>query len=182
MPAITDRSTCREPMLKVNRIGHGTLASRDIARTRRWYEEVLGFEVIQTSPVSLMIRKGTEHVYVVVQVPSFHQDMDRRYHNGLDVDSREDVDSAYQTILKIKDQYGVARIEKPGIRHGDYSFYFSDCDGNWWEIVHTRAGGYSLDFGDPERDLTGHHEFAEARGVRAHMHDPAFRAKVNAGG
>jgi catechol-2,3-dioxygenase len=35
--------------LKLNFLSHGTLESRDLAFSRRFYEEFLGLEVVQTS-------------------------------------------------------------------------------------------------------------------------------------
>ena len=46
------------PALKLNFLSHGTLESRDLAFSRRFYEEVLGLEVVQTSAISLLIRLG----------------------------------------------------------------------------------------------------------------------------
>ena len=66
MAGITDRSL-REPLVKTLRLGHGTLECADIHKTRRFYEEVLGLEVVQTSQRALEIRKDTNHVYVVVE-------------------------------------------------------------------------------------------------------------------
>ena len=53
-------------MIKTRFISHGTLGSKDLEATRRFYEEFLGLEVVRTSPVSLMIRLGGNHVYAVV--------------------------------------------------------------------------------------------------------------------
>src|SRR3546814_16122172 len=106
--------------------------------------------------------------------------MARINHNGLDVDTDEEVDAAYETLVRVKDEYGLKEIRKPGITHGDYCFYFVDLDENWWEIVKTRPGlGHAEDFTDPERDLTGRgHEFVAKRGVHVHMHDPEFRKAI----
>ncbi|HEX4193299.1 MAG TPA: VOC family protein, partial [Stellaceae bacterium] len=49
------------PALKLNFLSHGTLDSIDIAFSRKFYEEFLGLEVVQTSPISLMIRLGGDH-------------------------------------------------------------------------------------------------------------------------
>jgi len=49
-------------VLKTKFISHGTLGSKDLEATRRFYEEFLGLEVVRTSPVSLMIRLGGNHV------------------------------------------------------------------------------------------------------------------------
>jgi len=179
MPAITQRST-KPPLLNFKRIGHGTLGVVNIAKTRRFYEEVLGLNVIQTSPISIMVHKGTDQVYAVVEVGEKEEEMDRVNHNGLDVETVEEVDAAYQTLLKCKDEYEIREIRKPGTMHGDYCFYFCDLDGNWWEIVKTRPGGHVRDFDEPERDMTGRGEdLLNKRGVRVHMHDEAFRNTIN---
>src|SRR3546814_16456515 len=103
----------------------------DLAKSRRFYEEVLGFDGIQTSPISMMIRKGTDQVYAVVEVGERKPDMARINHNGLDVDTDEEVDAAYETLVRVKDEYGLKEIRKPGTTHGDYCFYFVDLDENW---------------------------------------------------
>src|SRR5216117_3764753 len=72
-------------VLKTKFISHGTLGSKDLEATRRFYEEFLGLEVVRTSPVSLMIRLGGNHVYAVVYTKKKER-MPRVYHNGLDVD------------------------------------------------------------------------------------------------
>ena len=57
MPTIDDTRTAAPsakpaPALKLNFLSHGTLESRDLAFSRRFYEEFLGLDVIQTSPIS----------------------------------------------------------------------------------------------------------------------------------
>jgi catechol-2,3-dioxygenase len=54
------------PALKLNFLSHGTLESRDLAFSRRFYEEFLGLEVVQTSPISLLIRLGGPNTIAVV--------------------------------------------------------------------------------------------------------------------
>ncbi|WP_235010370.1 VOC family protein [Mycobacterium sp. 3519A] len=140
-------------------ISHGTLNSLDLQASRRFYEEVLGFEVMQVSPVSMQIRKGTHHTYVVVETREPGR-MGLLDHNGIDVASREDVDAAYRVLVAVKDAYGIQRINRPQEQHGAYSFYFADPDGNWWEILNGRPGGYSSLYDDPSRDLTGRTDIA----------------------
>ncbi|MDT7569643.1 MAG: hypothetical protein QOG76_8267 [Pseudonocardiales bacterium] len=179
MPTITDRFSGK-PLVDIQRIGHGTLEVVDIGKSRRFYEEVLGFQIVQSSSRSLMIRRGTDHVYAVVETGRADNAMSMLNHNGLDVGSVEEVNAAYEALLKVKDEYGIKQIQAPRHSHGDTSFYFCDLDGNWWEIVAVRDGGYVADFSDAERDLTGHHEFDdEAGNVNFnHTHEPEFRAKL----
>jgi catechol 2,3-dioxygenase-like lactoylglutathione lyase family enzyme len=153
MPRITHSCKTDEPLLGITTISHGTLASVDLQLSRKFYEEVLGLDVIQVSPVSMLVRKGTAHAYVVVETgePSRMTMMD---HNGLDVASREAVNAAFATLNSVKDEYGVKRINKIMEQHGAYSFYFEDRDGNWWEVVAGRGNGYAFAF-DEGRDLTG---------------------------
>ena len=101
-------------------------------------------------------------------------------HNGLDVGSEEEVHAAYEKLLAIKEKWGLKSITEPRHMHGDSSFYFTDPDGNWWEIVAVRENGYTADFADPERDITGLHEFDDESGNVnfSHTHDPNFRARV----
>jgi catechol 2,3-dioxygenase-like lactoylglutathione lyase family enzyme len=178
MPAITDKFD-GQPLLKVQRLGHGTLETVDIARARRFYEEVLGLDVIQTSSRSVMIKLNTDHVYAVVETGRAST-MPMMAHNGLDVGSVEEVHRAHQQITEAQDHWGIKTVTEPRHMHGDTSFYFTDPDGNWWEIVGVRNGGYVADFADEERDLTGLHEFDGEAGIVhfRHTHDPDFRARV----
>ena len=188
MAAITDRSS-KKPLLNTLRLNHGTLHCLDIGKTRRFYEEVLGLDVIQTSPLSLMVRKGTDHVYAVVEQPAgAHPPMSMINHNGFEVGSAAEVDAAYQQILQVKDEWGIKKVMPPTTMHGDHTFYFMDFDGNWWEIVSVRQGGYVADFDDKANwDLTGHHELEswvetwDKEKKLRHMHDPESRALLKAG-
>lgn len=182
MATITDRSS-KQSVLKTGRLNHGTLHCRDIAKTRRFYEEVLGLDVVQTSPVSLMVRKGTPHVYAVVEIPDHKfPEMNMLNHNGLEVDGPADVDEAFEKIKSIKDEYEIKKIVPPRPQHGDYSFYLMDADGNWWEIVSVANRGYAGMFENRNKwDLTGRHEVDSWVDTwlkdkkLLHMHDPESR-------
>ncbi|MGH7907365.1 MAG: VOC family protein [Candidatus Binataceae bacterium] len=176
MPAITDRSN-RKPVLSISRLGHGTLECADIGKTRRFYEEVLGLDVIQTSPISLLIRKGFDHTYAVVETGKAAKGMDLMNHNGLEVGSPEEVDRAYNQLLQIQEEYGIHKIQKPHKQHGDYAFYFTDLDGNWWEIVAVEQDGYAIGFRDSSFDLTGRHDLDSVRS--GHVHDADVRSRFS---
>ncbi len=55
-------------------------------------------------------------------------------HWGVDVQTREEVDAAYQAALRLKDEYKIREIREPVDQHGLYSFYLVDLDQNWWEV------------------------------------------------
>ena len=100
--------------------------------SRRFYEEVLGLEVIQHAPIAMTIRHGSNHTYVVV-LTNRPKGMHILNHNGLDVGSEEEVRTAYDLLRSVEQEYSLRKISKPARLHGYYAFMFQDMDGNWWE-------------------------------------------------
>ncbi|MGY9003395.1 MAG: VOC family protein [Rhodospirillales bacterium] len=125
-----------EPIVKPMSFSHGTLECVDILESRKFYEEFLGLECVRhvEAPV-FMTRLGNQGCTVVcVQVGDKARDQRVFNHWGIDVESREKVDEAYENAKRYKDKYGIKRLQPPNELHGDYSFYMMDRDGNWWEI------------------------------------------------
>jgi catechol 2,3-dioxygenase-like lactoylglutathione lyase family enzyme len=91
------------PALKLNFLSHGTLESRDLAFSRRFYEEFLGLEVVQTSPISLLIRLGGPNTIAVVYSKNVGE-MNLLNHNGLDVRSQEEVDEVHRIVCAQAEQ------------------------------------------------------------------------------
>ena len=154
-PSAEPKNQKEAPILKLKFLSHGTLESRDIEASRRFYQEFLGLEVVRTSRISLLIRLGCAHSIAVVQ----RRDkavMSRLNHNGLDVSSEAEVDAAYQKVLEYADHYGLKNITRPAVQHGTYSFYFWDMDDNAWEILANPDGGYSWLFEMGDQDGRGH--------------------------
>ena len=161
---MADGITRRTPAIKTKFLSHGTLGSKDLDATRRFYEEFLGLEVVRTSPVSLMIRLGGQHVYAVVFSKKKDR-MPRLYHNGLDVSTDAEVDEAYRLCNEQAGKWGLHDITKPIARHGTYSFMFWDADDNAWEILSNPKGGYTWIFEQGDLEGKGHFdkEFLEQR-------------------
>jgi catechol 2,3-dioxygenase-like lactoylglutathione lyase family enzyme len=144
------------PALDLKFISHGTLESRDVKRTRQFYEEFLGFQVVQASERSLWARLGGEHIYVVIPAGPNHQAMPFSNHNGIDVGSDAEVDEAHRIVVRDAEQWGLYQISKPRVQHGTYSFYFWDADENAWEILSNPKGGYSWMFERGDQEGRGH--------------------------
>src|SRR6185437_5160355 len=98
-PALTQRST-KAPVLNISFISHGTLEVVDLQESRRFYEEVLGLSCMQNSPVSLMMRLGSDHIYIAVQTGK-KNGMGLMNHNGLDVGSDEEVRRSYELLTSV---------------------------------------------------------------------------------
>ena len=144
------------PALKLNFISHGTLMCKDLAASRRLYEEFFGFEVVKPSDVSLWVRLGGDHVYVAVETQLAREPMPMLNHNGLDVSSDEEVKVCHEIVMEQADKWGFYRISKPRVQHGTFSFYFWDMDDNCWEIQSNPRGGYSWMFERGDQEGMGH--------------------------
>ncbi len=125
-------------------LSRGTIESIDIAKTRLLCEEVLGFECAPAGPDRLMLRHHSDQpgdtywVIEVVAVPEVRTPQNLTNHWGVWVPDRQAVDNAYALLKANKDKYGLLRVQNPRLTHEggrDYSFYFVDIGGVWWEIV-----------------------------------------------
>lgn len=143
--------------LNLTFLSHGTLASRDLEFSRKFYEEFLGLDVTRTSPTSLMIRLGGENTIAVVFSKKTVV-MDHLNHNGLDVAKKEDVDEAHRLVTEEQETWKLHYITKPMLQHGTYAFFFRDADDNCWEILTNPVGGYSWLFELGDLEGKGHHD------------------------
>lgn len=146
------------PALKLNFLSHGTLESKDLDFIRRFYEEFLGLDVIRTSPISLLIRLGGDNTIAVVLSKNKSDVMSVLNHNGLDLETQEEVDEAYRIVMEQKDKWNLHKITKPILQHGTYSFYFWDNDDNCWEILTNPKGGYGWLFEKGDLEGKGHQD------------------------
>ena len=153
---LMDAEVKTEPALKLNFLSHGTLESKDLERSRKFFEEFLGCDVIRTSPISLLIRLGGEHTYAVVEQKKRQDVMGVLYHNGFDVETQEEVDEAHKIAVQQAEKWGLHKITKPILQHGTYSFYFWDYDDNCWEILTNPKGGYTWLFEQGDQEGKGH--------------------------
>jgi catechol 2,3-dioxygenase-like lactoylglutathione lyase family enzyme len=143
--------------LKLNFYSHATLECKDIAFTRKFFDEFLGFETVQMADVSFWARLGGDQIIVVVKSPSKTKDsMPFLNHNGLDVGTEAEVDAAYEVVKRDAETWGLHKITKPVIQHGTYCFYFWDKDDNAWEILCNPKGGYSWGFELGDQQGAGH--------------------------
>ena len=150
-------ATAVEPTLKLNFLSHGTLESKDLESTRRFYEQFLGFQVVRASKVSIWCRLGGQHVYVVVEVPPQRKaEMPFLNHNGIDVATEADVDECHRLVVRDAERWGLHKVSKPQVQHGTYSFYFWDADDNSWEILANPPGGYTWMFERGDQEGMGH--------------------------
>jgi hypothetical protein len=142
--------------LRTSFYSHATLECKDIAFTRRFFRDFLGFETVQMSTNAFWARLGGDHVIVVVQGAGKGPGMPFLNHNGLDVSTDMQVDKAHETVLQEAVRWGLKKVTKPKLIHGSYCFYFWDADDNAWEILSNPSGGYSWAFSRGDQVGAGH--------------------------
>ena len=124
-------------VIKPYLLSHGTLECVSLKASRRFYEEFLGMECVRHTKISMLIRCGMKWHIVAVEVRNNVDPTHLLNHWGVELRSQEEVDQAWHDAHRLKDVYGIRKIQKPGKQHGVYAFYLQDLDQNWWEIVYS---------------------------------------------
>jgi catechol 2,3-dioxygenase-like lactoylglutathione lyase family enzyme len=148
-----ERPRYRPSLIQPTMLSHGTLECRRLETSRRFYQEFLGFETVQTGPASGMLRLGGYWVIVLLEVGDSIQPNSQGHHYGLDMPSIADVDRAHEITLAHQGEYGIQKVTRPRNQHGVYSFFIQDLDGNWWEYQYTPERHYDKVF--EQGDLAG---------------------------
>lgn len=132
-------------------MSHGTLECQDLTETRRFFEEFLGLECVRHSEGGMHARCGMKFSIVCLENKEPTNKLSVLNHWGLDVATKEDVDRSHKAAVEMKDKYKIRSITDPIMRHGIYSFYLEDLDGNFWEVEYYDGGSVhedAFDFGD----------------------------------
>ena len=98
-------------LLNLPFLSHGHATLTDVDASARFYSEFLGFEVVKTSPKTLVARLGSNTVVVGVTLGQRVLNKVQRAwlenaHFGLDVRSQDQVAEAHTLALEYKNEFG----------------------------------------------------------------------------
>jgi catechol 2,3-dioxygenase-like lactoylglutathione lyase family enzyme len=113
----------------------GTLQCDDIERSRRFYTEVLGLEILAGFNNAQYIKHATAPWYIVVLKRNPRQYLAPANRFTLQMDSAAAVEQAHSELSTDGEAACITELGKLDARNGKTSFIFSDLDKNWWELT-----------------------------------------------
>ena len=118
---------------------HGTLENEDLEASERFYQEVLGLEVVKLWPSSCYVKHPATPWYVVCiqALKQNRQHLSRYQRFTLAVDSVDAVHLAHRWFEANREAWKISALEKVEASAEEAAFLFSDLNGNWWEITST---------------------------------------------
>jgi len=120
-------------------LSHGTMECYDLDRSRQFYREVLGLDVVAPSPSAkphYVKHPATPWYIVSLQVPVSEKKLLgplQRY--TLALESVRAVEDAHHWLSESGTQAGITGLTKLCDGEGAVCFMLSDPDSNWWEIA-----------------------------------------------
>jgi catechol 2,3-dioxygenase-like lactoylglutathione lyase family enzyme len=143
------------PLLQNDTLSHGTVECSDMVATRRFLTEFLGLDIHRPVKEAQYMYKGGPWTVVCVCVDGGEaKDQTQDNHFKLAVGSAAEVDSAHEAAIRLKDQYGIRKVEDVTETNGLRAFRIQDLNSTWWEIVNVSLAHYDalFDRGDAYPD------------------------------
>ncbi len=97
--------------------------------------DLLAFEHVAEGPGEVTLKNpNTDWLLIVHEAGPDAPAKQMHNHFGVRVETKQEVDAAYEYVTAHKEKYRLAQIGKPYNSHGSYSLYFLEPGTNGWEI------------------------------------------------
>jgi catechol 2,3-dioxygenase-like lactoylglutathione lyase family enzyme len=116
---------------------HGTLVSRDMETSKKFYTDVLNLEVHRFSSHVIYIKHPGANTFIVCALRENPKIFSPNFRNTLTVGSSEAVKAAYDELRGSAETLGVRELFPLQEHNGSASFCFRDPGTNCWEISST---------------------------------------------
>lgn len=113
---------------------HGTLECDDKDASSRFYQEVLGLQIVGGGRVSAYIGHPATPWYIVVIPAKRRRHLTPLNRFTLTVATPAEVDAAHREFSARGSAAGISALEPVQRRDGEVSLMLSDLDQNWWEV------------------------------------------------
>lgn len=122
-------------MLKPVALKRGHYECRALDETLPVLIDLLALEVVKRGPKRATVKHpNTDWELVVHEGEPGAVDKPHLHHYGVRVETREEIDAAYDYLMSHKKPYGLKRVSRPHESHFAHSVYFKEPGGNDWEI------------------------------------------------
>jgi catechol 2,3-dioxygenase-like lactoylglutathione lyase family enzyme len=119
-------------------LSHGTITCLNLDRSREFYREVLGLDVVSPSrsvkPSYIKHPSTPWYVVSLERAPELRVPLTRRQRYTIAVESPVALAEAHRLLKECGEEVGVTEIEEISETGESLSFLLSDPDRNWWEI------------------------------------------------
>ena len=146
--------TAIAPLIQNDTLSHGTIECSDMVATRRFLSEFLGLDIHRPVKEAQYMYKGGPWTVVCVCVDGGEakdQTQDNLF--KLAVASAAEVDQAHDAAVRLKDQFGIRKVDAVKETNGMRAFRLQDLNATWWEIANVSLAHYDdlFDRGDVKR-------------------------------
>ena len=114
---------------------HGTLVSRDMEVSKKFYTEVLNLEVHRFSGHVIYVKHPGTKTYIVCALRENPKVFSPNFRNTLTVGSKAAVLDAYREFTDSGAMLGITELSPLNQTEASASFYFRDPGTNCWEIA-----------------------------------------------
>ncbi len=142
------------PLIQNDTLSHGTIECSDMVATRRFLSEFLGLDIHRPVKEAQYMYKGGPWTVVCVCVDggdAKDQTQDNLF--KLAVATAAEVDQAHDAAVRLKDQFGIRKVDAVKETKGVRAFRLQDLNSTWWEIANMSLAHYDdlFDRGDVNR-------------------------------